>query len=118
MTSALHQRAMADAANIGPTMNRAITFSGAGLVLRRRRQERRLTVKNAAKRMGINKSTLSRYENNNLPLSDQIISKAAKALRLRAEDLMYDCLCHLRPQLRNSPFFKLLGDLIGKRPNA
>lgn len=93
-------------------MSNEITFLGAGNVLRRYRTKQRLTIDELAKRMGINKSTLSRYETDEMPLSDQVIAKAAKALRVKATELMFDCLCHLQRGLKNSPFGKLMSDLV------
>jgi transcriptional regulator with XRE-family HTH domain len=80
--------------------------------LRQYRTQREIKMKDAAERMGINTSTLSRYESNDLPLSDRMVSKAARALRVKATELMFDCLAHIQPKLKNSPFGQLLGEVV------
>jgi transcriptional regulator with XRE-family HTH domain len=93
-------------------MNHEITFTGAGSVLRQYRTTRQLKMKDTAERMGINTSTLSRYESDDLPLSDRMISKAAKAFRVKATELMFDCLAHIQPKFKKSAFGQLLGEVI------
>jgi transcriptional regulator with XRE-family HTH domain len=99
-------------------MNHEITFTGAGEVLRRYRTSRELKMKDAAGRMGINTSTLSRYESNDLPLSDRMVAKAAKAFRVKATELMFDCLAHIQPKLKQSAFGQLLGEIIANEGPA
>jgi transcriptional regulator with XRE-family HTH domain len=89
-----------------------VHFSGAGAVIRIFREERQLTLEALAKKVGVNKSTLHRYETNDAPLSDGMIERLAKAMAVKPTSLMHECLMHLRPKLKNSPFGQLLRELV------
>ena len=89
-----------------------VHFTGVGAVIREHREQRNLTLDVVAERIGINKSTLQRYETDETPLSDGMIKKIAKALRIKATVLMRDCLYRIRPKLKGSPFGELLTQMI------
>jgi transcriptional regulator with XRE-family HTH domain len=91
-----------------------VTFSGVGPVIREHREKKKLTLAVVAERIGMNKSTLLRYETNETPLTGKMITKLAKAMRIKATGLMRDCLLHIRPKLKGSPFGQLLDDMINE----
>src|SRR5205809_1083385 len=57
-----------------------IFIKGAGKVLRRHRDSKEITLELLAERVGVNKSTLHRYETDETPLSGQMIKRIAKGL--------------------------------------
>lgn len=91
-----------------------VFFKGAGSVIREYREQKELTLDVVAARIGVNKSTLQRYETDETPLSNSMIKKIAKALRVKATVLMRDCLFRIRPKLKGSPFGDLLSLMINE----
>jgi transcriptional regulator with XRE-family HTH domain len=95
-------------------MNHDVYFTGAGEVIRRYRTVRKLRIEDVARKMGVNKSTLCRYEMNESPLSGKLIKDIAKALNVAANKLMFDCMCHLKGEMKHNPFGRLLGKLVAE----
>jgi transcriptional regulator with XRE-family HTH domain len=93
-----------------------VFFRGAGDVVRSHREERGMTLEELASGVGVDKSTVSRWETNESPLSDRAIKRLAKVFQVRMDALMLACLEKMQPQLAGSPFGRLLRDLV--RANA
>jgi transcriptional regulator with XRE-family HTH domain len=89
-----------------------VFFTGAGEVVRRYRTGHDLTLEELAKKIKKDKSTLQRYETDESPLSDRLVKEIARALKLDPLVLMRECLMHIRPKLRYSPFGALLDEML------
>jgi transcriptional regulator with XRE-family HTH domain len=90
----------------------SLYLRGAGDVIRRHREERGLTLDALATTLGVDKSTVSRWETNESPLSDRAIKRLAKAFRVRMDVLMLECLEQIRPRFKDSPFGRLMRSLV------
>jgi transcriptional regulator with XRE-family HTH domain len=95
-----------------------VFFTGAGEVIRQYRIGHDLTLEELAKKIKKDKSTLHRYETNESPLSDRVVKDVARALKMDPLVLMRECLMHLRPKLRYSPFGALLEEMLSDEPTA
>ena len=93
-----------------------VFFTGAGEVIRRYRTGRDLTLEALAAKIKRDKSTLHRYETDASPLSDTLVKELARAMKVDPLVLMRECLMHIRPKLRYSPFGTLLDEMLTTAP--
>ncbi|MCH8804914.1 MAG: helix-turn-helix transcriptional regulator [Planctomycetes bacterium] len=73
-------------------MKVAFRIDSSGGVIRARRQRARLSLQKLADRLGWDKSRLSKYENNRVAVSSEVIEQIAEALGILPEELALDCL--------------------------
>jgi transcriptional regulator with XRE-family HTH domain len=91
-----------------------VYFDGAGAVLAQARHLKKKTLEDVALLIGVNKSTLHRYETNATPVPGHVIEAIAQALNIRSTVLMKDCLMAMRPKLKSSAFGKLITTMVGE----
>ena len=98
---------------------RELQIEKAGQVIRDLRSERGIGLNELAARMGWDKGRLSKYETNQLGLSLSAVGEIAKALHVRPEVLVFECLKQVYPRLRrDSEERQLLEQLIEKMGTA
>lgn len=73
-------------------MSNTVRIEGAGNVLYELRTDADLTLEQLADRLDWDKGRLSKYENNHLGLSLDVIEEIARALGVRAERIVLLCL--------------------------
>jgi transcriptional regulator with XRE-family HTH domain len=98
--------------------NGEFLFEGAGSILVELRKKLGLSLEDVASRLALAKTTVMRYEKDEVPLSDYAVQRFAEVYNVDAEQLMYDCLLKVLPSMKDSPFGKLLLDLIKQREQA
>lgn len=87
-------------------------FEGAGGVLESIRTQRNWSLAKVADLLGVAASTVMRYEQNKVPLSDYAVGRFAEVYELDAEQLMLDCMKKVLPGMGDSPFGKLVERVI------
>lgn len=85
-----------------------VTFKGAGQVIKRHRTALNLSLNDVGTTLGVSKSTVLRYEENDIPLSDQDIESLAQVFGVKPTSLMWECLAEMQPGLLDSPFGQLM----------
>lgn len=73
-----------------------------GDVVRAMREKAGLSLQQLADRIGADKSSLSKYENNQLAMSLRTIERIAEGLELAPLVVLFECLRHRYPMLRSS----------------
>jgi transcriptional regulator with XRE-family HTH domain len=89
-----------------------IKLKGAGEAIRALRERREVSLRDLAKTLKWDRGRLSKYENNQLPLTLHIIERIATILDERPEVLLHSCLKILHPHMGKNPVGKLLRRLI------
>jgi transcriptional regulator with XRE-family HTH domain len=91
-----------------------LSIAGAGDVIRAERERRGHSLRNVASHMGCDRGLLSKYENNQVGLSIEVINKIAEAIGERPEALACKCLKAAYPVLGapKSRAAKLFADLL------
>lgn len=74
-----------------------------GAAVRRARQARGLTIQELADRVGIGKSTLSRYERGERPMNTYVLVRICRVLGVRAGALLTEADDHTRPLRNQNP---------------
>jgi transcriptional regulator with XRE-family HTH domain len=98
--------------SMAPELDESAFFRGAGEVVRSHREKCGLTVESLASSFGVDKSTVSRWETNASPLPDRAIKRLAKALHVRMDVVMLECLEQTRPRFKDSSFGKMMRSLV------
>lgn len=97
-------------------------FDSAGEVVRALRERAGLSLSELADRVGVDKSSLSKYENNQLSVSFSVLERIAGGLGVSPLLVLMKCLKHRYPSLRrpNSKVGALVGELVSElvKPNA
>ena len=83
-------------------MSNHVSIDGAGEVLRNCRLEAELSLEQLADRLQWDKGRLSKYENNRLGVTLDVIEQIAVALGHRAEPIVLKCVQHLYPALASN----------------
>lgn len=88
----------------------------AGEVIRRFREKAGLSLSQLAERAGIEKSSLSKYENNQLAMSLPIVERIAEGLKTPPLLVIFECLKQRYPDLRRgkSKVATLVGQLVSE----
>jgi transcriptional regulator with XRE-family HTH domain len=92
--------------------NGEFLFNGAGEIIAKQRKALGLSLEDVAQRMHLNKSTILRYEKNEVPLSDYAVGRFAEIFDVDAEALMRECLKKVLPGMQESPLSKLLDQIV------
>lgn len=71
-----------------------------GKILKNIRQKKKMTVTEFADRVGINKSTVSRYENGSRKIPMEDIAKFASVLGVTPQELLLDNVQHEKPKTK------------------
>lgn len=74
----------------------------AGEVVRRLREHAGLSLSELAERAGIDKSSLSKYENNQLAMSLRVVERIAEGLKTPPLVVIFECLKQRYPNLRGA----------------
>lgn len=90
-------------------------FNGAGEVLEALRTERGWALAKVGGMLGVAASTVMRYEKNRVPLSDYAVTRFAEVYGVDADRLMLDCMKKVLPGMKESPFGKMLEEVINSR---
>jgi len=98
--------------------NGEFLFEGAGSLIADLRKKLGLSLEDVASRLNLAKTTVMRYEKDEVPLPDYAVMRFAEVYNVNAEKLMYDCLVKVLPSMKDSPFGKLLSDLIEQREQS
>jgi len=77
-------------------------IESAGAVIRRVREEVGFSLSELADRVGMDKSSLSKYENDQLSMSLPVLDRIAEGLGIPPLVLLFECLKHRYPMLRRS----------------
>ncbi|MGL6073367.1 MAG: helix-turn-helix domain-containing protein [Fimbriiglobus sp.] len=91
-------------------------FEGAGEILKKHRIDRSITLEEVAQKLGINRSTVFRYEDNKTPLSDYAVTRFAVALGMDPQVLMLECLKKVMPGMAETTFGQLLQKVVENNP--
>ncbi len=93
-------------------LNGEFLFEGAGEIVATIRKKLGLSLADVAGRLQLAKTTVMRYENNEVPLSDYAVGRFAEIYNVPAEELMLECMKKVLPAMQDSPFGKLLNKLV------
>jgi len=83
-----------------------------GAVIREHRERNGLALDVVAERIGVRASTLEAYEADGSHVPERMVAKLADALGVDPVQFERDCLFHVRPQLADSSFGKLIDDML------
>ena len=79
-----------------------VRLKSAGEVIRSLRQERGLSIRALASQLHWDKSRISKYENNAIAMSTDVIEKLAGAFGLPPLALLLRCIRHVHPELKDA----------------